>query len=171
MRRALVALLLAVACKAQAPDTTGPTELQVVFAPVVRDSLARAWNDTDPQQHERAACLTFAVERVPVNRLRVTLTGFLRPDTVVTSTTYSISFRCPPHTLDLHTHPPVSCPIIGAFDHDWKRCVIGGESAWLCFASDQDKKSLAAMNRPIGFVQCDRYAIIPFFPLESPGAK
>lgn len=165
-------LILPVVCTAQQPDAAAPTQLRIVWGENVRDSLARAWSDDNPRQVERFACLTYTVARAPVRVLEVTLTGFVDADTVFgVATPYSVGFHCPRRSLSLHTHPPVTCPLLGAWDHDWSKCKVGGVGAYLCFPSEQDKKSLAYEGKDIGFVQCDRHGVVAFFPAILPGGQ
>lgn len=143
---------------------------QIVIAPVIRDSLARAWNDTAAYQVERGYCLDYEAHQAPFGVVKIVLTKFVRPDSVWDATPYSIAFRCPAHTLDLHTHTPVTCPMAGAFDRDYKHCQAGGDDAYICYPSGMDQLSLTAVGRPIAFIQCSRHAILPYFPFHAPSS-
>ena len=153
-----ILLLVPTLCHAQM------ARFQFVVAPSVRDSLARAWNDSAAYQNERGYCLDYEAHQAPFGVTKVTLTKFVKPDSVWDATPYSIGYRCPDSTLDLHTHTPVTCPMAGAFDRDYKHCAAGGEDAWICYPSGQDQLSLTAVGRPVAFIQCSRHAILPYFP-------
>ena len=155
---ALLAVLLPVAAHAQM------ARYQFAETPVVRDSLARAWNDSSAYQVERGYCLDYEAHQAPFGVIRVVLTKFVKPDSVWDATPYSIGFRCPDGTLDLHTHTPVTCPLVTAFDRDYKHCAVGGDDAWVCYPSGMDQLSLTARGTPVGFIQCSRHAILPYFP-------
>jgi len=164
IRRALWAALALAALPGAAHAQMA--RFQFVVAPTVRDSLARAWDDSTPRQNERGYCLDYKAERAPFGVVKVTLTKFVKPDSVWDPTPYSIGYRCPDSTLDLHTHTPVTCPMAGAFDRDLKHCVAGGDDAWICYPSGQDQLSLTAVGRPVAFIQCSRHAILPYFPFQ-----
>ena len=38
--------------------------------------------------------------------------------------------------------------------------------AHVCSPSWADLMALAERHEPMGFIQCDRYAIVPFFPIK-----
>ena len=138
----------------------------LIVAQPIRDSLAKLWNDTDPDQVERGYCVAwhgavFLPEKIVVLRLD----SLVRPDTVLRANGYSVTYRCRPKTIPLHTHAPTTCeggpPIRGAAP---PICTLGGINAYECFGSPADVKSLEYMELPFGIVQCDKFALVPFFP-------
>jgi hypothetical protein len=159
MRRVLFAFIVGVFC-ALAINTPAPAQEYVILSEVVKNRLAADWDKVakNPQQHERAYCVAFT--RVSwIGEPTYKVIDIVRPDTVVMSSPNEIAFVCPPE-LDgaaLHTHPPTTC------DGDGK-CVLEGELARQCFPSPRDRAMLEKSGDPFGLIQCDRRAVIFFFP-------
>jgi hypothetical protein len=144
---------------------------QVLFtvdvADAVRDSLARAWNDTDPRQYERGYCVTYLFGMDIQRQPHYDITGFVAPDTLGPATPMSVWFRCPKGSLRLHVHTPTTC--------DQSRdsvylgtCRLGGPLAYVCAPSLGDLISLTQSGKRLELLQCDRHAIIVFVPLRGP---
>lgn len=129
----------------------------VVLDSPVRDRLAREWDATSTHQSERGYCVAYTEGSswgVPVYRVWA-----IERAKVVRSSQYRITSECPadPNVAFLHTHPPVTCTTP-------ERCVIGGPDAYECFESEIDQASLEASGDPFALIQCDRHAIIAYFP-------
>lgn len=135
----------------------------VIIESLVRDSLAKIWDDTNPQQVERGYCLAAdmdTVSGVPVVYVR----HFVPPDSIHAETPYSIAFYCPNGSVGLHVHTPTTCAT-SVMSINYKTCRMGGADAYECYASWPDVIHLTALGQPVGFIQCSRHAIIIFFPL------
>lgn len=127
----------------------------VVIDPAVRATLAAAWDTHNPGQTERAYCATYRHDqRWGVDVFRVTRIHRAR---TLASTDSDILYECRDDEVPLHTHPPTTC--------DSARCRFGGPDAYECFPSELDLASLTAPPpAPFGLIQCDRNAIIFYFP-------
>lgn len=131
----------------------------------VRDTLAKLWNETDATQPERGYCVAWHGGIFPDKVLAIQLDRLVKPDTILGANGYSVSFHCPPRTVKLHTHTPVTCeggaPVRGQAP---PVCAIGGIDAYQCFGSPGDILGLEAQGMPFGIVQCSREAFVMFFP-------
>lgn len=158
------ALLLAVPTAAQGPTLTTtpstPAPHYVIVDDSVRAMLAQRWDDVHADQHERAYCLAFVVQQAwDVTVYRVWAAS---PAQVISSRTTGITYRCPVGVplATAHTHPPATCEI--ASD-----CHLGGVDAHECFPSLLDEWMLRMSGQPFALVQCDRWALVPYFPPAS----
>lgn len=129
----------------------------VVVDDAVRELLAATWDDVHADQHERAYCLAYVVDSAWGQTVyRVWAAS---PAIVVESHPTSITSRCPrgPAIALLHTHPPATCS-------DPADCRLGGVNAYECFPSVIDELTLLQSREPFNLVQCDRHALVPYWP-------
>lgn len=119
--------------------------------------LDQDWNDTSVTQPERGYCVAYAVDwtfgapTYHVWAIARAPTTHATPD--------RIHFECPsgPGFARLHTHP------VSTDQGDGQR-VRGGVEAHECFPSAIDRMGLAALRESVGFIQCDRRAVVAFGP-------
>lgn len=124
----------------------------------VQKQLAKDWDDTNPNQLERAYCVSlYAVYRSPyvadseypgfnilVRVIRVTRAK------IHGATVDGIEdIDCPPGTPELHVHTPATCYDDG--------CRIGGSQAYDTDPSREDLVRLRSRNLPFGIIQLDRH--------------
>lgn len=109
----------------------------------VRDSLARAWDDTTPHQVEQGYCVRYREEE-SYGHVRYRVTAFAPVDSVRHQSPYAIALYCPARTASVHTHTPATCE--RRFDGHvlLKTCVLGGDDAWFCQPSAEDVARLTA---------------------------
>lgn len=76
-------------------------------------------------------------------------------------------FYCPRHMPLIHTHPPITCREFMAEDSSQiLSCEPGGLDAYQCAPSREDYEALAKTEEPFGAVQCDRHAIVFYWPQQ-----
>lgn len=164
-RRLIVALAFLIPCtlKAQQSDTT-PV---VVLTDEVRAQLAGAWDDSSATQVERAYCAQYVEGRTKTLHFYIVVRAD-KPDSVLDATHNMIAFRCPvrPNSTTIHVHTPATCwtPIKGQPE----QCMLGGIEAWECFASATDLNGLDKSGDPFRLVQCDKHAVVPYWPRTKP---
>jgi len=127
----------------------------------VRDILAREWDAhvNDKVQLERGFCLGWQLDFFG-NELAYRITEIARPDSV-TARPSGITFTCRGkfrRMAMLHVHPYSSCLT------ETGPCFEAGVYAGQCMASDQDVAYLEYTGDPFAAVQCDRRAILFYFP-------
>lgn len=167
MRRALNALLVVLPALVVglivALAFTQPAHAQrnvMVVADSVRATLVRDWDkqSKNPLQVERAYCATY--RSIPFGEgTAFYVVGLAEPLHTDSARTGSIQFYCeagPGHAA-LHIHPPTTC-------ENEKNCKFGGAEAYECFASDFDQAALDDSHDELGLIQCDRHAVIAFWP-------
>ena len=138
---ALAVLLFAKAAPAQKPKF-------VIFDIAVRERLAEEWDEDNRYQRERAYCLWVRVEPGVVFDVH-------RVYTIQRATEYGaspggISPVCPVGTSAiLHVHPPSVC-----HDREGNRCELGGDYAFQCQPSPNDKDFLRRSRREFDSIQC-----------------
>lgn len=165
--RLALALLLSIApcAHCQQQKFNGPR--YAIMDDYVRERLGREWDAhlTDRPMLERGFCLAWQLDEwagEPAFRV----TQIARPDSVE-ATVSTIHFVCPKGTnvVELHVHPPQSCV-------DDQLCWAGGTYAYQCLPSELDINYLNAHpQQAFAMVQCDRHAIIAYFPrrvVQSP---
>lgn len=166
MKRFLLALLLAIPARLCAQHAV------VVATPPVRDTLAALWNEDDPNQIERAYCGVYS-SRMIANNILLYVVGALIPikqDSAQKAHTdqHGISYTCPvsQFIITIHTHTPATC-------EEWStghmRCYEGGIESYECFPSEIDEHTLMLSGAPFAIVQCDRHALVPYFPKPKDG--
>lgn len=144
---------------AQAGDPrTGPHPRFWVVDDAVWQVLDQDWSDTSVAQPERGYCVAYVIDSTlaaPTYHLWAVVRAPMESAGPMRS-----RFECPegPGFARLHTHPVST---------DWadggpRR--LGGPEANECFPSDMDRLSLVATGEPVGFVQCDRRAIVAYWP-------
>lgn len=168
MRRALdlaiVALVSFILGAAAVTLLSPPAEGQqnVVVAQPVRDYLARAWDAqaNDPYQLERAYCLTFTRAAWASDTAYV-IVG-IAPAKTFAADHNGVAYFCAPglNVSTLHVHPPATC------DPDTQKCELGGAYAYQCFPSTTDRQALRERKEPFHLIQCDRNAVVPYFPSD-----
>jgi hypothetical protein len=174
MRRMLRRALLALALLGSKSAAAQQGHL-VLVAPAVRAQLARAWDDTSPDQHERAYCMV--LEPMPTVEFpkRYMVMSLLTAH-VTKSSGYSVEPHCPDlaNIAVLHTHNPVTCQRVNQALYYSADCAMGGNDAWQCMPSPQDNRFLRRFSQmPFHGVQCDRNAINFYWQdeLPPPGAE
>jgi hypothetical protein len=161
MRRVFAAFLVGLAC-AIAITRPAPAQEYVILSEAVKNRLATDWDKVakNPMQTERAYCVAFTRgEWLGEPTYRVI--DIVKPDTVLHATPNEISFVCAAEVdgAALHVHPPTTCDSNG-------KCVLEGELARQCFPSPRDRAMLDKSGDPFGLIQCDRRAVIFFFPRQ-----
>lgn len=137
----------------------------------VRDSLAKVWDEKDPQQVEHGYCGAYTISMEMDRRMHYAIDSLIPPDSVDDQTQISIRFWCPRGSIDIHTHTPTTCEY-GRDSVYTNTCVLGGEMAWLCAPSPGDYQYLFSHNYRFGLIQCDKHAIILFVNFHwNPDAK
>lgn len=131
----------------------------------VREYLSAEW-DVHAQDSvilERGYCLTYQLD-FWAGELAYRVTQISKGDSVEADAN-GISFTCPKgkNKASLHVHPPQTC------ESDTGPCWNGGSYSFQCFASEQDQRVLAWLKQPFGMVQCDRSAVIGYFPKPKGG--
>lgn len=170
MNRRTIALLasaviaFALAGYAKPRTTSAQSVPQVFFVDSVRARLAADWRDDDPEQRERAYCLTWMFTPASSRYQGVLVTG-IRPADEMESDPESIVYECPRgvFTAALHTHGPNTC-------HDTffgLACELGGIEANLCSPSATDVWSLTKTPEAFGIIQCAREALVPFWTARA----
>ncbi len=168
---ALVVILVVFApvwLPAQAPLPPGVVVIAIDISAKARGYLASRWDDTkDPQQTERAYCLYGHQTWHDAQHMDLALDSVAVADSLGNQTPYTIDYYCPSTALaDLHTHTPTSCAHDGDGRVDLASCVFGGNDAWVCAPSPQDQQT-SGLHTLLSFVQCDRYAWIPYMPARA----
>jgi hypothetical protein len=152
---------------AQAPLTNVPVyavpvEVPVYLATRVRLQLIHDWDGVHPQQPERGYCLVTAVREFRGDSVYV-VTGAYRavPDA---DDPYWVRFGCGPNQAFLHVHTPTTCGHDSDGSTQYQTCVLGGPDAFGCLPSPVDQQ--LANHRRLRFllIQCDRDAVIAFYP-------
>ena len=129
----------------------------VQFDNWVREYLAAEWDAhaSDSVKFERGYCLTFQRDYVwGLPGYRVTKVDRAK---VIDSTAYSIYFECPKGTESLHIHPAQTSYPDGSSEEM-------GPDSFECFPSGQDERALLASLDVFAVVQCDRRALIVYWP-------
>lgn len=163
IRGLLCALLLTVPSSARESRPTPPVAPLVVIDPWVRDLLASVWDDTHPAQVERAYCVAYVVTHLdgaPVYRVWA-----IAPALAVIADPYHVSARCPAgaSVAFLHVHTPTTCTTSALTS-----CVLGGSDAWECAPSETDRLELLRDGDAFALLQCDRHAILAYYPSSTP---
>lgn len=141
--------------------------LPVEFSQYVRDTLSKAWDNPKYQTTEQVGCLTYHKQRDPSTDIYV-VDSIVSPLSVEYKTTYYVKFVCPPNTINFHTHDMTTCKQVvendgGTYNVKLK-CELGGEDAYFCMATDPDIIELKKLGDPFAVFQCDKHALIPYFP-------
>jgi hypothetical protein len=158
MRRVL--LLIALILAGAAPREPVQAQHIVVFDDYVRAKLAADWDKDakNPYANERAYCVRYQKD-VFADEFAYRVTE-IEDAKVLESGTSQIVFDCPTKTDNmalLHTHPASTCSPNG-------KCELGGAYAYQCFSSPTDDRTLVRSHHKFGLIQCDRNAIISFWP-------
>lgn len=162
--RWLLLLLLALPLRLAA-QTIQPT---VYFSQAVRDTLAANWDEKDPNQPERAYCAFIAKYTAKDGTIAYAVASVSRALEDSTkadqATPYTVVYSCPRtvgagFVIGVHTHPPTTCA---------NTCFFGGSDAYMCQPSDIDIRTLTRSLSPFDVLQCDRHALVPYFPLPRP---
>jgi hypothetical protein len=172
-RAAATALLIAGASLVPRHLTAQVMRYGVVMD-ATREMLAAAWSD-DPQQVERAYCVTNWWAAVPARRSASPANGSgtdvpdtlfrvmeVAPATPINATPNGAVFSCAPGVPELHTHPPATCYADRA-----DQCYGGGPDAYSCQPSREDVQTLEARGDRFAIVQCDRRAFVFYYRNES----
>lgn len=163
-RAALLLGLIVAAC------STTPAFAQTIFSPRyvavedgVRDWLARDWDAhlNEWPMLERGRCVEWRYTAF-AGEVGYYVVGLTLPAQVDTVGPLVVGFQCPqgPNRSALHTHLPVSCDRIPS----GVTCAREGKYAYFCAPSDQDRAWLRETGYPFGLIQCDRHAVVFFFP-------
>lgn len=154
--RALV-LALAVLLFAQSQPIPAQKPRFVAIDSAVRARLAEEWDDDNRYQRERAYCLMVTVEAgVIFDTWRVhSITRAPEPR----ATPNAVVPACPETTqVVIHTHPPGWC-----HDVEGNDCQFGGDRAYQCQPSPQDRAFLRASKRTLDLIQCGPHQFVPTF--------
>jgi hypothetical protein len=172
LRKYLLAItLFLAACLPPVTRKTTSGQQGTVHAPVVwitdsvRAKLKRQWNDSDPNQTERAYCGIVEEKEYSPGTPEYNLVAIL-PSPTVHSDPSRVVFFCPPdigiknllvrfHFTELHIHTPTTCS-----DNE---CRMGGKQAWECYPSNTDYADLLNHSFKLAFIQCSAEAIVPYF--------
>jgi hypothetical protein len=133
----------------------------VVMDDYVREYLAKEWdkNQTLPL-HERGYCLRFQLD-FWADEVAYRVTQISEPDNSDAST-HDIDFTCPKKLgeviAEVHIHPAQTCA-------SETQCWPGGIYGYQCLPSDADRRYLKFAGQPFGMVQCDRKAVVFYFPM------
>lgn len=132
----------------------------VQFDNWVREYLTAEWDAhaADSVKYERGYCLTFQRDYV-WDEIGFRVTKVERAK-VVDSTSYSLTLDCPKGTAIMHVHPAQTIYVDGTREE------LGPDS-YQCFPSGQDVRSLTASGDVFAVVQCDRRALIVYWPVPS----
>lgn len=172
MRRALNALLLglpalvmaAIVVLAFSPAPARPqaarTPAYVFIDDVVRTKLAKDWDQhaKDPYQAERGYCVRY--DTAPfADDSAYHVFAIDTPAKTTSASPDAVVYYCPagPGYASLHVHTPTTC-------ESETECVLGGSEAYECFPSRHDQKELDGSIDPFGLIQCDRKAVVFYFP-------
>lgn len=156
----------------QNPIPAASRPVYVIIDARVRAPLVASWNDTSLNQVERGFCIYARAGAIIIGKdksmrkvgLIVALDSLVKPDSVEHATPISINFFCPKDAIPLHTHVPTTCMRTPdeRNDKDIGPCMVGGDEAWECFASQSDWDSLIEQGREAGAIQCDKHAVIVY---------
>lgn len=164
-------ILLVHAVVSPAPVLRSQTETTPGYSPVpryvvldqhVRNVLTADWDAhaKDSAILERAYCVTFQKDVWVIGEWVWRAVEIRVADSVEGQTPHSIeSFSCGEgkNVTTLHLHPAQTC----ISDTE---CANGGTLAWQCMPSDVDEQSLRRSGRPFALIQCDRNAVIAYWP-------
>lgn len=150
--------------KAQFPPAPFPV-LEVDSA--VRARLAEEWEPTNRYQHERGYCVRYTTEYHAASWFHppiviYTLVEIIRGDESHTTQSGIGGIGCPAGNNDitfLHVHPPFFCTV----PEKGETCSSSDPLAHQCFPSDTDVATLLRSRRPFDLVQCDQWAIVPYW--------
>jgi hypothetical protein len=136
----------------------------------VRAKLRADWEQQTTQSSERAYCGLYTREATTLGftayRVYAALDAMQAP---VGNDPYTSNFFCPKqaNVILIHTHTPTSCSRVnGALD--LSTCHWGGYDAWQCEASTLDMETLVRSGKPFGVLQCDRNALVFYYPPDVP---
>jgi hypothetical protein len=136
----------------------------VVVEDAVRDYLAREWDRhlVEVPMTEHGHCLRWDLVSF-AGETAYHVYAISKPESIMLAAASSIAFRCAPgpDVAEIHTHPPQSCMT------ETGPCVDGGWYAHQCFASPLDAAHLRWLGQAFGLVQCDRHALVFYFPESS----
>lgn len=165
IRRALLAL--GVLCASQPAAAQGLNIGTVTDG--VRRQLAADWNDTLPSQHERAYCAYYRM-RASWGYKNWFEVYAVEPAQILNSSTYSVKPLCPPasNVAMIHTHGPATCDQVDQLAFKTGQCYLGGSDAYECFPSLADRRFLVRRGDRFNIVQCDRHALVFFYPDVEP---
>jgi hypothetical protein len=149
--------------RAQFPSAPFPV-LQIDS--VVRARLIEEWQPDNRYQHERGYCVRYVTEQLPATFWRgaivvYTLVEIVRGVEGATTESSIRSIGCPdlPDVTYLHVHPPYFCS-----EHENAgSCSKWDQLAHQCFPSPTDVGSLQRSKRPFDLVQCDQWAVVPYW--------
>lgn len=144
-----------------------PSPFPVIYVDsAVRARLSEEWSSDNRYQHERSYCVRYTATDYPPTIFRKTafvvyeLTGITRaPETLNRQSSVVSDCGKDPDVTYLHIHPPFYCTIPEKGD----TCSPWDQLAHQCFPSDRDVRFLLWTNRPVAFIQCDQWAIVPYF--------
>jgi hypothetical protein len=143
----------------------------LVLRKAARNTLAQAWDDSNPRQFERGFCGTFHVDTLwdQTQRFIVDSIWFVPPKM---ANPYAVLFKCPQGTATGHVHTPTTCHLNILTGPEIGTCALGGDDAWICEPSAQDRMDLKNYeDAPFAMVQCDRYAVVVYWKYPDPEWK
>jgi hypothetical protein len=133
---------------------------------VVRARLAEEWEPGNRYQHERGYCVRYVADTIPATWFQpsvvvYTLVGIIRANEIRTTQGSIGGIECPPRSdiTVLHIHPPYFC----TRNDDGSSCSQWDVLAHQCFPSPTDARSLLQSSRPFDLIQCDQFAIVPYW--------
>lgn len=150
----------------EAPPVAGLMPI-VVIHPEIRQYLALLWDERHADQNERGYCVAYVGHTLPDGRMGYVVNGIIPAHTDHPSP-IAVNIGCPPvpDIAVLHVHTPTTCERAANGTLTGK-CELGGWEAYHCQPSPTDVASVVANKHPFALIQCDRNAIIPYFPPES----
>lgn len=138
-----------------------------VVSPEVREQLAQDWDrhQYDDPYLERGFCGYIELGKWG-GELAYIVTRVTQPDTVIGQPTNGgIQFQCKAwNSVPIHVHPPRNCPTKNG------PCTKDGPYAYQCLASDTDRQMLNYFDFVFGVVQCERKALVTYWPVGVAGA-
>lgn len=156
MRRLVLTLMLLICVMGAIAPQAEPT---VLVNKDVRERLAEEWQDGNRYQSERIYNVWYNVETDMYGRTQYRVTA-IRRAYEVGATPSGVAADIAEGATILHTHPPTSC----LDPDDGGTCISGGDDAYQCFPSPVDRRTLVELKKPFALIQCDRWALVPFWP-------
>lgn len=158
---ALLALGLASAVSAQGTNQYRDYPLVGYVLDSARAQLERAWDDTNPNQVERAYCVTrYTLVADTTRHMRYALVSKVAPAPDSAATPVAMHVTCPPGEPYIHVHTPTTCAETAQGTAVPGTCMMGGMAAWECEPSRVDWDAITSDARPFSVIQCARHVFV-----------
>lgn len=162
-------VFMAQACAGIAQQKPASPLLASPFPVLAVDSAVRArlieeWAPTNRYQHERGYCVRYSTQvltRPARTYVVYTLVAIVRAEETKGRQSSIGQVGCDdgPDITMLHIHPPFYCDRA----EDGSSCSTWDPFAHQCFPSDTDYATLLESKRPFDLIQCDQWAITPYW--------